>query len=482
MPVKQKSIKKNALINALRTLTTLLFPLITFPYVTRILQPEGIGKVNFAAGIISYYTMIAGLGVVNYGTREVAKRRNNTTELTKVSKELFILNIISTIIAYILFTIGLLLVPKFRQYTVLLFIYSITILFTTLGMEWLYNAMEDYSYITIRSILFQFLGLVLLFIFVKTKNDYIIYTGIIVFSNVGSNICNFVHSRVYIDWAKKVKLDIRQHLKPVFILFGMSLAVGIYTILDTTMLGFISDDTQVGYYTAATKITKLLLGLIASVSAVLLPRLSYYVSCGNKKDFNNTVIKSINFLLCVSLPASGGLILLSKQIIFLFSGPLYEPAVSVMCIMSPIIIMISLSGMIGIQVFMPIGKEKLTLISVITGCIINFSCNVFFIPHYGAFGAGIGTVVAETCVTIIQIYFARKIITYRLFLKPVTEYIGAAIGMGIVVYGITIVIHGVFLSLFIGIATGITVYSFLLFLMRNNFFITLIKELLQRGK
>ena len=179
-----------------------LFPLITFPYSSRVIGPVGIGKVNFAASIISYFSIIASLGISTYAIREAAKVRDDKTALSKFSKEIFTINAITTLIAYALFFTALFCIPKFNEYRILLCISSSTILFTTIGMDWLYNALEEYAYITIRSIAFQIASIVLLYAFVHTPEDYIIYGGITVFASVGSNILNFIHSRKYISFRR----------------------------------------------------------------------------------------------------------------------------------------------------------------------------------------------------------------------------------------------------------------------------------------
>ena len=193
--MKNKSLKKNAALNMVKTIMGLIFPLITFPYASRILQPSGLGKVNFAHSIISYFSMIAALGINTYAVREAAKLREDKAALTKFVKEILTINMTSTVIAYLLLSFTILFVPYFSEYRVLLVVCSGTILFTTLGMDWLYTALEEFSYITIRSILFQFLSLILLFVFVHTQEDYLKYASISVISSVGSNICNFIHAR-----------------------------------------------------------------------------------------------------------------------------------------------------------------------------------------------------------------------------------------------------------------------------------------------
>ena len=471
-----KSLKKNALLNMLRTVMGLVFPLITFPYASRILQPAGLGKVNFANSIVSYFSMIAALGISTYGVREAAKLRNDKIALSKFVKEILSINLISTAIAYLLLSFAILFVPQFSEYRSLLIVCSASILFVTVGMDWLYTALEEFSYITIRSVAFQFLSLILLFIFVRAKDDYLEYAAIGVVSSVGSNICNFIHARRYISFREKVCGNLHPHIKPIFTLFAMSVAVSIYTALDTTMLGFIAGDEQVGFYTAATRINKIVLSVITAASAVLLPRLSFYISQHNDEQFLMLSGKALNLIILLALPCAAGLCLVAKPVILLLSGSRYEQAIPVMQIMNPIIVAISLSGLIGIQIFMPLGKEKLTLASVILGACVNFILNMIFIPRRGAFGAGIATLCAECSVTIFQLAFAWKFFEWKMIFVHFLQCVAACVAMMVCVSFLMKIELNMILQLVMSVVSGAFAYGIMLLLLRNSFCLSLFKE------
>lgn len=456
---------------------SLIFPLITFPYASRILLPEGLGKVNFALSIISYFAIISSLGIENYGIREAAKLRDDKVLLSQFTKEIFFINLVSTVIAYILLFVAIALFPKLQEYKTLLYVTSATILFTTLGMNWLYSAVEDYFYITVRSIVFQIISLVFLFVFVKTKDDYVKYAAISVVSNVGSNLLNFIHSRKYITFKTGIALQIKKHIKPIFVLFAMAVAVKIYTALDTTMLGFIKGDFEVGIYTAATKINKIVLSLVTAAMAVMLPRLSYYAKNKDKTKFNAFVYKGFDFLLLISIPCAIGLSILSEPIINLFCGNNYNNAVLPMRIMNPIVVIIGLSGFIGIQIFMPLNKEIWTLYSVLSGAIVNFTLNFILIPKYGVVGAAVATLVAETSVTVVQLILARDIIPLKNVFYLFLKYFANSISMCIVVSLCLFFIKNQWLQLFIGVFAGILVYSILLLFERNPIFLEVLKSI-----
>ncbi len=194
------SVKANAVLNMTRTLMSLVFPLVTFPYASRVLLPEGIGRVSFALSLVSYFAIVASLGIENYGIREAAKVRGDRALLSQLTRELFALNMASTAAAYILLALATLCMPRLAEYKGLLSVCGASMLFTTLGVGWLYSAVEDYLYITVRSVAFQVLGIAMLFAFVRTKDDCMQYAAISVVSSAGSGILNLIHSRKFVDF------------------------------------------------------------------------------------------------------------------------------------------------------------------------------------------------------------------------------------------------------------------------------------------
>lgn len=471
MQQKQKSLKLNALLNLIKSIMGIIFPLITFPYSSRILMPEGIGKVNFAISIVSFFTMLAALGINSYATRESAKLRDNKIELSKFFKEILILNLISTLFAYLLLFAAIFFVPKFSEYRVLLCICSSSIIMTTLGMEWLFVAKEEFGYITARSIVFQIISLVLLFLLVKRPEDFLWYAFITVVSSVGANLCNLFYMQKFVDFKQKIELKkIVTHIKPIMIFFGMSVVSSVYSMLDTSMIGFFSTDEQVGYYTAAIKINRIVLTALVAITGVLLPRLAFYVE---KKDFTNLKLlfnKAIKYILILSIPSTVGLFLLSTELTLLLSGKDYLPSVISMKIINPILIFITISNLIGIQLFTPLGKEKTTLFSVILGAIVNLICNILLIPHYGAMGAAIGTVIAEAIVALFQIIKAREFIFVKEQLKNLLQVVIACCVMAILlIFMLQLDIKGIY-GILICIVCGMVSYAVMLFILRNESF------------
>lgn len=402
------SLKKNFIMNIILTMSSFIFPLITFPYVSRILMPLGTGKVSFATSLISYFSMFAQLGIPTYGIRACAKVRDNKDELTKTVHELFIINMVMSVISYIVFFTMLAFVPKLKAERLLYIIVSLTIIFNTLGMEWLYKALEQYTYITIRSIIFKFIALIAMFIFVNEKDDYIIYGGISIFAASASNIMNFINIKKYIFLKPMKNYNLNKHFKAVSVFFAMACATTIYTHLDTVMLGFMTTDEDVGYYNAAIKIKTILVSIVTSLGTVLLPRASYYIEHGYIEQFKNITKKALNFVFLISIPLMIYFILYAKQGIYFLSGESYSNAIIPMQVIMPTLLFIGITNILGIQILVPLGKERFVLYSEIAGAITDLIINIILIPDLKSTGAALGTLIAEIVVFIVQYYVLKN--------------------------------------------------------------------------
>lgn len=436
---EKKSLKLNFIMNAVLTMSAFVFPLISFPYVSRILLPEGTGKVSFATSLISYFTMFAQLGIPTYGVRACAKVRDDKRLLSKTAHELLIINLVTMAISYALlfvliffphFLQGVLLaghpgagsrswmievalrfcdaVSKIYDERTLFLVISTTIFFTTIGMEWLYKALEQYTYIAVRSIIFKAVALVAMFLLVHEKEDYVIYGGISILASSASFVMNFVHARKYIFMRPMGGYEFKPHLKAVMIFFAMSCASTIYTHLDTVMLGFMDTDVTVGYYNAAVRIKNILVSIVTSLGTVLLPRAAYYVEHKLWDEFRTISRKALNFVLVAATPMMLYFILFARDGIFLLSGAEYAGSILPMQLAMPTLLFIGLSNILGIQILVPMGKETYVLWSIIAGAVVDLILNVALIPAYGASGAAAANMLAECTVMLVQFIMLRK--------------------------------------------------------------------------
>lgn len=404
----KNSIKLNMIMNAILTMSSFIFPLITFPYVSRILLPAGTGKVNFATSVVNYFAMFAQLGIPTYGIRACAKVRDNKEKLSRTVHELLFINIFMCILVYIALFIVLFTVPRFEQDKALYLIIAVSIILNALGVEWLYKALEKYSYITIRSLIFKVIALIAMFLLVKNQEDYVFYGGITIFAASASNILNFWNLRKYVIFKPLGKYNIRQHIKMVLTFFSMSIATTIYTNLDSVMLGFMKGDVDVGYYGAAVKIKGILVSLVTSASAVLLPRASFYVDRKMLDEFYHLLKKTMHFVFLLACPLTLYFIIFAREGIFFLSGEAYAGSILPMQIIMPTLIFIGMTNIIGIQMLVPLGLEKQVLYSEIAGAIVDLILNAVFIPKFASSGAAIGTLVAEIVVLIWQLGVIRN--------------------------------------------------------------------------
>lgn len=405
-----KSVKFNFIMNSILTASAMIFPIITYPYVSRILQPEGIGTVSFANSVITYFSMFAQLGVPMYGIRACAKVRDDKEKLTRTVQEIMMINMITCLVVYIAFFCSLYFVPQFRQEKILYLIMGSLILFNTVGVEWLYKGLEQYSYITVRSIVFKFIALLAMFLLVHEKEDYVIYGGITIFAAAGSNVLNFINLRKYVYLRPVGAYDFRQHIKPISIFFAMSIATTVYTNMDNVMLGFIKGATENGYYDAAVKIKNILVSFVSSLGTVLLPRVSYYIQTGEREEFSRITKKAMNFVFLLSVPLCVYFIIFARSSIYLLSGTLFENSILPMRLIMPTLVFIGLTNIIGLQILVPLGKENQVLYSEIAGAAVNIIVNMLLIPRMGAAGAAIGTVLAEIMVFIVQVYALKDVV------------------------------------------------------------------------
>lgn len=344
--------------NIILTVSQVIFPLITFRYVAEILHPAGTGIVGFATSVVAYFALFAQLGIPTYGVRATAQVRDDKEELSRVVQELVIINLVMSVLVYLVFIASLVVVPKFAENRALMIVTSTTIIFNAIGMEWLYKGLEQYSYITMRSIAFKFIAVILMFLMIKNENDTVMYAAISIFAGSASNILNLFHARKYIIMRPVGKYRFGRHIKPIIVFFAMSCATTIYTNLDTVMLGFMKSDTDVGYYNAAVKIKSVLLGVVTSLGTVLLPRASYYVEQKLMDEFYRVAKKAIHFVFLISFPMTVYFMFFAKEGIFFLSGDAYGGSITPMQIIMPTLVLIGLTNIMGIQMLVPLGERR----------------------------------------------------------------------------------------------------------------------------
>lgn len=393
--MNQKSISKNIFMNLLLTVSSYIFPLITYTYVARTILPDGTGRVAFANSIIGYFMIIATLGVDSYGIRQCAGVRDDREALSQTVQEIFTLNLISSGVAYVLLFIAVLAVPKFGGELPLYAILSLAIVLKALGMEWMYRAMEEYSYITIRSIIVRCIGVALTFLLVRERGDYVKYAVVTVVISSGSYVLNLIYSRKFVDFKRGRKLDLKRHVKPVFILFASAVTNTISSHFDITMLGFMKGDTEVGLYNCALRIKTMIVSVSTALSTTFTPRTAYYLRNGMMDDFRMIMKKSIRLSMALTVPLITYTLLNVKDVILFISGENYLGASPSLLVLTLCAYVLVLTNFFGYQLLVPMGKEKIYAKSLVFAMVINCILNLALIPRLGALGATIATLAAE---------------------------------------------------------------------------------------
>ena len=470
--MKKKSLGVNAFLNSFRSVLNLIFPLITFPYVSRVLSIKGIGIFNFSNTYISYFLLIAGLGIATYAVREGAKFREDKNKINKFASQIFSLNIVATIIAYISLLGSLIIFKNLHNYVSCILILSLQILFTTLGTEWIYTIYEDYAYITIRSIIFKIISIILLFILVRRPEDYLIYAAITVFSAVGSNLLNFIHAKKFVHIRLTTKINWRYHLKPVLVIFASAVAITIYVSSDTTILGLLKSDYAVGIYSTSVKIYQMAESLLSALLTVTIPRLAFLWGQKRIGEYNHVLSKVFDSLGILVLPAAVGLIMLSREVILIIASEKYLPSVNSLRIISWAIIFSIFSWIFSDCVLIPAKRENLVLRNTIVTAIENIILNFILIPFMSYDGTSLSTVIAEFTVMIMNGYSCRDIIKPVIFkkdtLKNLLDSIIGCVGIVVVCLLCDYGFKSLWLKTIFSVVLSVIMYGAILILLKNK--------------
>ena len=476
--MKIHSVKYNFIMNAILTVAGIIFPLITFPYISRVLLVEGSGKVAFATSVVTYFTMFASLGIPTYGVRACAIVRDNKEKLSKTVQELLIISGGTTLLTYIVFGISLFVIPEFAQERTLLLIVGLGIGLNTIGVQWLYNALEQYSYITTCSILFKVIGMILMFLLVKESSDYQIYGGVYVIASFGSYVLNFICLRKFVTFQKTGTYQFKQHLKHIMVFFAMSAGASIYLNLDVVMLRFLQSNEAVGYYNAGIKVKTVLVTCLTSLGTVLLPRLSYYIETADKKAFQLMVGKAFRFVFVAASAVTVYFSIFARESILLLSGEAFLPAVGPMMILMPTVLLIGLSNVTGIQILTPNGREREVMYSIWGGAILDFVLNLIVIPKFSANGAALSTLLAEGMVLLLQCWFLRDVLWSYIRQVQCWKIVIALAVASVMTIPVKIWIDsGVFVTLLVSAIVFFGGYAVVLLLLKEPF----VSEILNSG-
>lgn len=479
--MKKKSLNVNIILTVIKTIVSLLFPLITFPYVTRVLSPTGIGEYNYSNSIIMYFVLIAGLGINTYAIREGAKIREDKEKFNTFANEILSLNFFSTIASYLILFACFTLFREFQSYKISLLIFSALILFKTIGVEWVFSIYEDYFYITIRSLAFQAVSVICLFIFVKTKNDVYPYIAINVLSNVGSNVFNLFYSRKYFKIKPSFSKQMWKHMLPVLVIFSTTLSTMIYVNSDTTMLGWMRGTEEVGYYAVAGKMYNIIKSTLNAIVPVFMARLSFQYE-SDREGYKSTFSYAFNLLTIVTIPLAIGSLFYSETIIMLLSGKEYLQASTGMKLLFVSLIFASLGNLYGSGGILQAGKEKWMLFATAIGAGINIVANFYFIPMLGCTGAALTTLITEIIVFGILYFCYKKYVGCSVGIRHIINCFFATVPFAFIYrIGLHICPNSI-VAQFVQIAISGVAYIVILFLLKDEIVLGVIKKALKRQR
>lgn len=465
MSVK-KSLWTNSLFNVIYNISNIIFPMIVLMYVSRILQPDGVGRVAYAQNIASYFVIFAALGLPSYGVREIAKVRENTELTCKTFSELFVINVFSTILSTTAYLVLIFSLPVFREDILLFLCCGVQIFMNLINIDWLYLGNEDYVYIACRSILIKVIMLFAVVLFVKDKGDYVIYALVSILGVCANYIFNVIHARKYVKFGFK-NLELSRHAKPLLILALTVFLASVYHKIDVTMLGIFSTKSAVGLYSGAHKITEAVIVICISISAAFYPRLSFYYH-NNREKFYRLIDLGIKILSFVVFPMTAGIFILAPQIITVMFGKAFYESSFTVRVFTLMIVIRSFGDLLCYQLLMATGNERINPPSACMASIVNVLLNAWLIPLMAQNGAAIASVVSEFVLNLYEFVIMRKILGFCLPYKAICQGIFSSAVMGLAVYLLIGLFDNVLLQCSIGIISGMAVYCLLNLLYRNE--------------
>lgn len=464
---KPKSIKLNYIYNVSYQILTLITPLITAPYLSRVLKVDGIGTYSYTASIVTYFVMFAALGTINYGNREISYLQNDRPKRSSVFWEIEFLSIGSVAIcvaAYLFFVIFI-----NHKYTSLFLIQAFTIVTVATDISWLLQGMEEFGKIVGRNVIFKILNIAFIFVFVKNENDLLIYVGGLCLLELAANLSIWFYLPKYIDRPVFKEMHPLRHLKPTIALFIPTIASTIYINLDKTMLTQITGSpTENGYYEQAFKIYKMALSVVTALGTVMLPRIGKCFSEGNTKEVKQLLYKSYRFIWFIGCPMCFGLIGISRNFCPWFFGDGYHKVPYILMIQSVLLIIVGMSNVTGVQYLITTKRENLLTRSVCIGAVANFVMNLIMIPMYYSYGAAIASVFSELLITVIQFWYVRKELDIKSIISSSYKYVLSSI----IMLAALLLLNNHIASSFVGtccmVALGFIIYIVVLIVLKDE--------------
>ncbi len=472
--MNQPSVRKNYVYRLIYEVLTMITPLITAPYVSRVLGADGVGIYSYTSSIMSYFTMFAALGTVSYGEREIAQHRDDKYTCSKLFYEIELMTILTSTICIVAWVVVIFASKEYRYY----FLALLPLLFGTMfDVSWFYTGLERISYTVILNSICKILGIVMLFLLVRTKNDLVIYIVIQSSVMLVGNLSSWIFLPQFLEKIDFKTLRIGKHFKETWIYFVPTIATSIYTVLDKTLIGVITrDNYQNGYYEQATKIINIVkTAVFVSVNYVMGSRISYLFSQEKYEEIHRRIGRSMDFILLLGYGAVFGILGVAGRFVPIFFGDGYEPVVSLLCLMTPLVLIIGVSNCLGSLYYTPSGQRARSARFLIVGSVVNLCLNLCLIPFWGATGAVFASIIAELTITILYMINCEDYMTVRmLFGYSWKRVISGVIMLIIIVAFGYLCPASELLNLILQIVIGVCLYFIILLLLRDQMLIELL--------
>lgn len=473
-----KKIIKNYIYNLSYQLLVIIVPLITTPYVSRVLGATGVGTYSYTNSITQYFILFGAIGLNLYGQREIAYKQNNKKEYSQKFWEIFCLKCLTLSLSIIFFYV---MAISYRKYSSIFLIQIIDIISSIFDISWFFQGIEDFKKIVIRNFIVKISGVICIFIFIKSSNDLWLYVLCYSLTIFLGNISMWIYIPKLIQKISFRTLNLKEHIKPALMLFIPQIAVSLYTLLDKTMIGILTNnEAEVAFYEQSQKIVKIALTIVTSLGTVMLPRIANVFASKDYQKIHLYMKSTFKFVFVLGLPITFGIIGITENFVPWFFGDGYDKVVLNMIIISPIIFIIGMSNVIGTQYLLPTNRQKQYTISVICGSITNFFLNLILIPYFLSYGAAVATVIAELLVTSIQMYFVRNDFQLISIFADGLRYLLYSIIMGAVVYFAGTLMSSTVITTFIQCSMGVIVYMLLLIISKDDLIFGLLQKIKKR--
>lgn len=465
--LNKKTLGWNALFNVFKACITGIFPVITFPYISRTLKETGLGRYQFSFSVVSYFALFAALGVNLYGVREGARYRNDKERISRFVSEVFSINIYSTVLSYIVLFAALIWVGKLREYRLIILLLSAEILLTTLSLQWVLIIFEDYIFITIVSFILQVISLAAMIALVHHPEDVAVYSVISVISTYGYGVFSFFRAAKYVK-IRLIPFPSKGHFKPIFVIFCTTIAATIYVNSDITILGWIKGNAVVGMYSAASKIYTIVKQILNAIVAVALPRISFHLGRKEMDKAKGIAEQVLNIMISLCIPAIVGIFCVSKELVTFYAGRQYESAAATLRILSFALVFAVLANFFANCLLVSLKKEKFVMFSTVLSALLNISLNIFFIPLWGERGAAFTTVLAEICVFVLSAYYAGKYIRIHIDTRILIGTAAGCAGIVLTCRAVHMMISNMMIRLLLSVGSAVIIYGMIQLLAGNG--------------